>query len=172
MADLETGADGKGSGAPLEPLLRRLAFIGGGILFAMSALVIANVSLRNLADTSITGVFDLVKIGAAMCVFLFLPLCQAKRGNIFVDTFTASLPERLRNRLDALWDVVYALLVFLIAAAMLQGAREQFATHVQTTQLAIPIWPFNLAAGLLLWLLGFVSLLTAARIWRSGVQGG
>ncbi|MGL4729030.1 MAG: TRAP transporter small permease [Bosea sp. (in: a-proteobacteria)] len=146
--------------------MRRLAFIGGGILFVMSALVITNVGLRNLADTSVTGVFDLVKIGAAMCVFLFLPLCQARRGNIFVDTFTAKLPARMRNRLDALWDVVYAVLVLFIAVAMLQGAREQFASKVQTTQLAIPIWPFNLAAALLLAFLGVVSLMTAARVWR------
>jgi TRAP-type C4-dicarboxylate transport system permease small subunit len=158
----------KGSGAPLEPLLRKLAFIGGGVLFVMSALVITNVTLRGLADTSVTGVFDLVKIGAAMCVFLFLPLCQAKRGNIFVDSFTSSLPLRIRNGLDALWDVVYAALALFMCAAMLQGAREQFSTHVQTTQLAIPIWPFNLAAALLLGLLGVVSLITAARIWRGG----
>jgi TRAP-type C4-dicarboxylate transport system permease small subunit len=158
----------EGSGAPLEPLLRWLAFIGGGILFVMSALVITNVALRNLAGTSVTGVFDLVKIGAAMCVFLFLPLCQARRGNIFVDTFTSKLPARFRRGLDALWDVVYAALMLLISLAMLQGAREQFASHVQTTQLAIPIWPFNLAAALLLALLGVVSLMTAARIWRSG----
>jgi TRAP-type C4-dicarboxylate transport system permease small subunit len=157
-----------GRSAPLEPLLRKLAFTGGGVLFVMSALVIANVSLRGLADTSVTGVFDLVKIGAAMCVFLFLPLCQARRGNIFVDSFTASLPSRLRNGLDALWDVVYAALALFMSAAMLQGAREQFFSQVQTTQLAIPIWPFNLAAALLLALLGVVSLMTAARIWRGG----
>ena len=166
MGEIAGQTPHRGTGAPLEPLLRKLAFIGGFVLFVMSMLVIVNVTLRGVADTSVTGVFDLVKIGAAMCVFLFLPLCQAKRGNIFVDSFTSSLPLRVRNGLDALWDVVYAALALFMCAAMLQGAREQFSTQVQTTQLAIPIWPFNLAAALLLGLLGVVSLMTAARLMR------
>ncbi len=166
MSDGNANSGRPGGNAPLEPALRFLAYAGGVILFAMSTLVIVNVALRNFADLSVPGVFDLVKIGAAMCVFLFLPLCQAKRGNIFVDTFTSRLPAKARCLLDTAWDVLYAGLVFLIAAAMLQGAREQMASQVQTTQLAIPIWPFNLAAALLLALLGCVSLLTALRLLR------
>jgi len=149
---------------PFSAWLRGLALAGGIILFAMSALVVANVTLRGVADTSVTGVFDLVKIGAAMCVFLFLPLCQARRGNIMVDTFTSSLPANIRLSLDALWDLVYAGVIAFIAVAMLQGAREQFASHVQTTQLAVPIWPFNLLAALLLFVLSAVSIATALRL--------
>lgn len=144
-----------------SPFLRFLALAGGVTLLAMSIVVVANVALRGLADTSVTGAFDLVKIGAAMCVFLFLPLCQARRGNILVDTFTSGLPSFLRRWLDGLWDVVYAALMGFIALAMLQGAREQFSSQVQTVQLSIPIWPFNLAAALLLIVLSAVALGTA-----------
>jgi TRAP-type C4-dicarboxylate transport system permease small subunit len=161
MEGVESRETAQGDGA--APL-RALAMAGGLILFAMSVLVVVNVTLRGVAGTSVTGVFDLVKIGAAMCVFLFLPLCQARRGNIFVDTFTGFLPPAVRRGLDALWDSVYALIMGFIALAMLQGAREQFATQVQTVQLSIPIWPFNLAAGLLLLVLAGVSVATAFRL--------
>ncbi len=149
---------------PGEAILRTLALAGGLLLFAMSLLVVANVSLRGALSMSIDGVFDLVKIGAALCVFLFLPLCQARRGNIMVDTFTGALPARWRNRLDALWDLVYAAIVGFMAVAMLQGTREQFSNHVQTTQLSIPIWPFNGAAAILLLILTLVSVATAFRL--------
>jgi TRAP-type C4-dicarboxylate transport system permease small subunit len=88
----------------------------------------------------------------------------ARHGNIFVDTFTCFLPPDIRRGLDALWDVVYALIIAFVGVAMLQGAREQYATKVQTVQLSVPIWPFNLAAALLLLLLAAVSLATALRL--------
>ena len=51
---------------------------------------------------SIPGDFELVQMATALAVFAFLPLCQAHRGNIIVDTFTTRLPRRVRNALDAL----------------------------------------------------------------------
>lgn len=153
---------------PFSAWLRILALLGGLTVLGVACVVTLNVTLRGLADTSLTGAFDLVKIGAAMCVFLFLPLCQARRGNIMVDTFTSSLPAAVRNSLDALWDLVYAGLMAFVSVAMFQGAREQMASHVQTTQLAIPIWPFNLAASALLMALAGVCVATALRLLRQG----
>ena len=168
MSNISETASSAQAREPAYALLRGLALCGGVLLFAMAILVVVNVTLRGMADTSVTGVFDLVKIGAAMCVFLFLPLCQARRGNIFVDSFTGSLPSRIRRGLDALWDVVYALMVAFMGVAMLQGAREQFSSKVQTVQLSVPIWPFNLAAAILLLLLAAVSFATALRLLRPG----
>jgi TRAP-type C4-dicarboxylate transport system permease small subunit len=152
---------------PLRACVQGLALAGGVVMLVVSVLVATNVTLRALLETSVAGAFDLVKIGAAMCVFLCLPLCQARRGNIFVDTFTTLLPGGINRALDALWDVIYGLICAVIGIAMLQGAREQFASHVQTTQLAIPIWPFNLAAGILMLLLAVLCLLTAIRVWKT-----
>ena len=46
----------------------------------------------------INGDFELVQMATAIAVFSFLPYCQARRGNIVVDTFTSWLP-RARQRL-------------------------------------------------------------------------
>lgn len=151
---------------PLRPVVRWLALAGGLVLLAVAGLVTANVAARGLLDTSIDGTFDLVKIGAALCVFLFLPICQARRGNIMVDTFTTWLPPALRHGLDALWDMVYAVLIGVIGVCMLNGAWSQYQSHVVTTQLAVPLWPFNLIAALLLLLLSCVCLATTLRLLR------
>jgi TRAP-type C4-dicarboxylate transport system permease small subunit len=145
---------------PVRALVEGLALAGGVILFCVACLVTANVTARGTLDTSIDGTFDLVKIGAALCVFLFLPLCQARSGNIMVDTFTKRLPVWFQRGLDALWDGVYGVLMGTIGICMLIGAHSQYQSRVVTTQLAVPLWPFNLAAALLLLALAVICVLT------------
>jgi TRAP-type C4-dicarboxylate transport system permease small subunit len=152
---------------PLRPVVRCLALVGGLVLLLVACLVMANVTARGALDTSIDGTFDLVKIGAALCVFLFLPICQARRGNIMVDTFTMKLPIRVQHGLDALWDFVYGVLMGVIGLCMLNGAWSQYQSHVVTTQLAVPLWPFNLIAALLMILLSGVCLATTLRLVRA-----
>jgi TRAP-type C4-dicarboxylate transport system permease small subunit len=152
---------------PLGPLVRWLALAGGLILLMVAVLVTANVSARGVLDTSIDGTFDLVKIGAALCVFLCLPICQARRGNIMVDTFTMKMPASMQRSLDALWDVVYGVLMGAIGICMLNGSWGQYQSHVVTNQLAVPLWPFNLIAALLLIVLAVVCLATTLRLLRS-----
>ena len=47
-------------------------------------------------------------MGTAIAIFAFLPVCQARRGNIMVDTFTGFLSPRTCRIIDGLWDLVYA----------------------------------------------------------------
>lgn len=163
MSEAEPAGRAAGS-EPLRPVVRGLALCGGLVLLAVACLVTANVVARGALDTSIDGTFDLVKIGAALCVFLFLPICQARRGNIMVDTFTAWLPPRLQHALDGLWDMVYGILMGVIGVCMLNGAWSQYQSHVVTTQLAVPLWPFNLIAALLMLLLSVVCMATTLRL--------
>ena len=55
------------------------------------------------------GDFELVQIGdGARRCSPSCRYCQARRGNIVVDTFTTWLPPRVQRGLDAFWDLVYA----------------------------------------------------------------
>jgi TRAP-type C4-dicarboxylate transport system permease small subunit len=161
----DEGPSGASAGRePLAPLVRWLALAGGVILLMVAVLVTANVSARGFLDTSIDGTFDLVKIGSALCVFLCLPICQARRGNIMVDTFTTKLPAALQRALDALWDAVYGVLMGAIGICMLNGAWGQYKTNMVTNQLAVPLWPFNLIAAVLMIVLALVCLATTLRL--------
>jgi TRAP-type C4-dicarboxylate transport system permease small subunit len=168
MSDVSDAGGGAPAGRePLGPLVRWLALAGGVILLMVAVLVTANVSARGFFDTSIDGTFDLVKIGSALCVFLCLPICQARRGNIMVDTFTMKLPASIRHSLDALWDSVYGVLTGVIGICMLNGAWGQYQSRMVTNQLAVPLWPFNLIAALLLIVLAVVCLATTLRLLRT-----
>ena len=70
----------------------RLALAGGVLLLALAVLVTVSVIARWLTSRGIPGDFELMQIGLALAVFAFMPLCQLRGGNLFVDTFTTRLP--------------------------------------------------------------------------------
>jgi TRAP-type C4-dicarboxylate transport system permease small subunit len=124
---------------PLVAWTRPLAIAGGLLMLAASLVVLTSVLMRWLMQTSFAGAIELMQIATALAVFSFLPLCQAARGNIMVDTFTARLPLRFRNGLDALWDLVYAGMTGIIAWRLVIGAWDTLRSNTVSMMLSLPI---------------------------------
>jgi TRAP-type C4-dicarboxylate transport system permease small subunit len=120
-------------------LSRPLAIAGGLLLLAVAGIVVVSVLMRWLIGTSISGDIELVQIATALAVFSFLPLCQSHRGNIMVDTFTNKLPLRVQRSLDALWDVVYAVVMGVIAWRLAVGAFDTLRSNTVSMMLGLPI---------------------------------
>jgi TRAP-type C4-dicarboxylate transport system permease small subunit len=141
----------------------RLALAGGVLLLALAVMVTVSVMARWLTSQGIPGDFELVQIGLALAVFAFMPLCQLRGGNLYVDTFTTRLSGVAQHRLDGFWSLVYALVAGLIAAMMAVGAVQTIASGTGSMVLGLPIgWAIAIAAVLAIWL-AFVVLLTALR---------
>ena len=141
----------------------RLALAGGVLLMALAVLVAVSVITRWLTSRGIPGDFELMQMGLALAVFAFMPMCQLRGGNLFVDTFTSRLPEGVRRCLDGLWALVYAVVAGLIAVMMVVGAAETMASGTRSMVLGLPIgWPIAIAAILAMWLT-VVVLITALR---------
>lgn len=140
-----------------------LAILGGGLMLAISAMVVVNVLMRWLGDDSIQGAIELVQIATALAVFSFLPLCQWHRGNIMVDTFTSWLPAAAQRGLDALWDLVYAAVAIIMAWRLFVGAADALRTNTVSMQLGLPTgWAIGACAAMAAFL-GFIALVTAGR---------
>ena len=101
---------------------------------------------RWLGYGAINGDFELVQVGVALSVFCFLPLTQASRGNIVVDTFTAGSRRGSQRAIDAFWDFVYAAFMALVAWRLMNGARDAFASGLNSAMLGLPLWPVFAAA--------------------------
>jgi len=130
-----------------------IAVLGGLVVLAIGAMVSTSVLLRWLAGQPIPGDFEFVQMGTAIAVFAFLPFCQARRGNIIVDSFTARLPGRVRRVIDGAWDLVYAGAIGVIAWCMIAGVRENMANGTSTMVLQLPLWPaFAIATALMAFL--------------------
>ena len=151
----------------LVAVTRPLAIAGGLLMLLVAAIVVVSVVMRWLISYSVPGDIELVQIGTALAVFAFLPLCQAHRGNIMVDTFTTRLPLRVRNGLDALWDVVYAVMMGIIAWRLVVGAWDTIRSNTVSMMLSLPIgWAIAACAAMAAFL-ALVAMATAAGLLRS-----
>jgi TRAP-type C4-dicarboxylate transport system permease small subunit len=150
----------------LAVVAEQLAILGGLLIVAAAVLVCASVGLRWATNDSIPGDFEFVQIAVALAAFAFLPFCQARHGNIFVETFTARLPIGVRNGIDAFWDIVYAGFAALIAWRLAVGGVETIANKTTTMVLGLPIgWVIALTA-VMAGLLTIVAAQTAVQVLR------
>jgi len=157
------GAPAGGLGRAWKALTEGLALAGGVLMVAVACMVTASVLMRWLADEGIAGDFEIVQIATALSAFAFLPLCQAVRGNIVVDSFTTWLPQRVRDLLDGLWDLVYAAAALMIAWHLFLGARDSLASGTTSMVRQIPIGYAVGACAAMAVLLGVAALVTAGR---------
>jgi len=166
-------SDAAGASVPQDlrtPLIERaagaIAVIGGTLSLAVALLVVVSVIGRRFFDAPIPGDFELVQMATAVAVFSFLPYCQARRGNIVVDTFTNRLPPRVNAVIDAFWDLVYAGMMGLMTACLAVGTLDHIRNGQTTMVLQFPIWPaIAVCTGLAL-LLTVVALATAGLLLR------
>jgi TRAP-type C4-dicarboxylate transport system permease small subunit len=144
-------------------IARVLALAGGVLVVALAALVTASVVMRWAGGEGVNGDFELVQTGLALAVFAFLPLCQAHRGNVIVDTFTARLPGAVQAALDVLWDLVYAAFAAFIAWRLAIGATEALASRTTSMVLALPIHYAIAGCAAMAAFLALIAILTAIR---------
>lgn len=143
----------------LDRLARLLALFGGALAVCLALLVSTSITLRALGLGGVRGDFEFVQMGVALIVFAFMPWCQARRGNVMVDSFTTRLPPRFQAALDALWEVVFAAMMALIAWRLGAGALEAARSSTTTMVLLLPIAP---AIGACAVLAGFTALIAFA----------
>ena len=163
-------AQDRGEIAPsaFERVVQSVALLGGVLLITLSVTVVISVTLRSdlVGEAGVPGDFELVQMATALAAFCFLPWCQLRRGNIFVDTFTLKLPERWQRRIDAGWDMVYALVMALIAWRLAVGARAAFGTGETSMVLLVPSYlPIGFCAALAL-LVSVSAMVSARRLLR------
>lgn len=152
-----------------DALVRGIAIAGGILLIALATMVVVSVTLRSdlIGAAGVPGDFELVQMATAVAAFCFLPYCQLRRGNIFVDTFTLKLPLRWQRAIDALWDVVYALVMALIAWRLAAGALAAFASGENTMVLQLPSYLPIAICAVLSALVSLTSFVSASRLVRA-----
>jgi TRAP-type C4-dicarboxylate transport system permease small subunit len=163
----EPGAERTASG--FDRTVQAVALLGGALLIALATTIVVSVTLRSdlVGTAGVPGDFELVQMATAVAAFCFLPWCQLRRGNIFVDTFTLKLPSRWQRGIDATWDIVYALAMALIAWRLGVGARAAFASGENTMVLQVPSYlPIGLCA-LLAALVSATAIVSARRLLKA-----
>lgn len=120
-----------------------MALLGGlvlGLLIVMTCLSISGRALSGLGLGPVPGDFELLEAGIAFTVFAFLPWCTVTGGHATVDIFTNGLPYAPNRLLLALWEVVMAATVALIAWRLYEGMAGKLRNGETTFLLQFPIW--------------------------------
>jgi TRAP-type C4-dicarboxylate transport system permease small subunit len=147
----------------LRALATGLALAGGGLLVCLAGLTVASIAGRWLASQPITGDVEVVQLGVAAAIALFLPYCQLHRSHLIVDFFTARSSGPIQRRLDAVGSgvagAVFLLLAWRAGAAVLDMRNAGETTMV----LGVPLWLPYAAMVPGLALAGITGLLAAFR---------
>ena len=162
-------------GQVLERAAEVVALAGGFVMVAVMLLSSISVLGRSLPQLlgflsarltplNVPGDIEIVQLGGAVAIFCFLPYCQIRRANVFVDFFTRGIAVARRALFDLVANAVYFVLALAIAWQLGNGMREKFANRDSTMVLRLPeAWPY-LFAVIAAWLLVVV---VAYTVWRS-----
>jgi len=131
----------------MEKFVRQIAnwsaAAGGVALVALILMTCISIAGRAFAFAGlgpVKGDFELLEAGTAFCVFAFLPICQLRAAHATVDVFTSPLPDKANRLLIAFWEIVYALVMALIAWRLYEGMITKLGNGETTFLLQFPIW--------------------------------
>ncbi|MDE0530435.1 MAG: TRAP transporter small permease [Albidovulum sp.] len=140
-------------GAILENLAGAVAMAGGILLTAVMGMTVVSVFGRYVLDAPIPGDYELTELACGVAVFAFFPYCHAKNGNIVVGFVTGRMHPRYKAALDALHNIVFAIVACLITWRLFVGAVQKLADGETTMFLGAPLYlayfPALAGAGLL-----------------------
>lgn len=145
---------------PADPVGRALFFIsyifalfGGVVMAGLTLMTVLSVFGRWLFSKPIYGDFEMVAMGTAVAVFLFLPYCQMKKGNVVVDLFLSGTPVRFQRFFDMVGDLILGAISGMLCWRMVLGGTDMLSYNEVSMILGIPVWiafPFAVAAFALL----------------------
>ena len=129
----------------LETLAKLCAIAAGVLLTAMTLMTCVSLIGRNLIGMTIVGDFELSGAAAGAAVALFMPWCQARRGNIIVDFFTAKASERTVQGLDRFGALLLGLTMALLTWRTTLGGLNAWKSGSGTMLIGFPEWVIYVA---------------------------
>jgi TRAP-type C4-dicarboxylate transport system permease small subunit len=139
------------------------ALIGGAVLLLVAALTVVSVVGRWLRSTPVPGDIELVQLGTAAALALFLPYCQLHGSHLIVDIFTARTTTSAQRRLDRVAQLLAACMLGLLAARAWAGIADLRAVGETSMVLGLPLWLAYAAMAPSLALAALIALLGAER---------
>ena len=122
-----------------------------------------------MLSTPVLGDVELVQLGTAAALALFLPYCQLHGSHLIVDIFTARTATSAQRRLDRMAQGLAAVVLGLLAARAGAGVIDLRAAGETSMVLGMPLW---LAYAVMVPSLALASLIALARVWRHEPDAG
>ena len=124
----------------VRELSKYWALLGGLVILGVVAVNVYSVARILLFNAPFPGVYEIVQVGTAVGMFMFLPYCQVTGGNVTADVFTAGLGRRPLLILAGLGALVAIAFAALLLWRMSYGLLDQLAYRETTAILQFPLW--------------------------------
>ncbi len=124
----------------LDSVATSMALAGGVLLAFIAVLTTVSIVGRWLVSQPVTGDVELVQLGIAAAIALFLPYCQLHGSHLIVDFFTARTSTRSQRRLDTIASFAAGSVFLLLAWRAAIGVIDLRAAHETTMVLGVPMW--------------------------------
>lgn len=150
------------------------AILGGLLIAALALITVASIAGRWIASLPyvsslsfldwigpVTGDYELVEMGTAIAVFLFLPYCHLRGGHVTVDLIVMHAPQAIQRATAVLAEVLFMVVSAIMTWRLYHGLLDKQRYMETSMLLGIPLW-WGYAAGIA----GF-ALLTVVCLYRS-----
>ena len=124
-------------------LARWAAILGGVVLVALTIMIVVSIvgrSLIGLGLAPVSGDFELVEMGTAVAVLLFLPWTYLKGGHATVDLLYTHLPAWARRGVLMISDLLMLAVWLLMTWKLFEGMLEKKQYMETTFILQMPLW--------------------------------
>lgn len=148
----------------IRDLARYWALLGGLVILGVVAVNVYSVALVMLFDRPFPGVYEIVQVGTAVGMFMFLPYCQITGANVTADIFTSGLGRRAILALAGLGALCAIGFAAILLWRMSFGLIDQLAYRETTAIYQFPLWIAYVPILISLALAGFAGL---ANIFQS-----
>lgn len=138
----------------LEKVEIVLLYIAGSLVILNMIIVSIDVFLRNIFNSPIPGVYELVGFLFASAVALGLPYAQAKKENISINIVTKYLPIKIQKMLAV---IAYFIAIIIVAILFWENSHKAFISFqvMDYTMglVQLPLWPAKSMLALSLFVL-------------------
>jgi len=124
----------------LHRLAAWFANVGGVLMFLMTVLVVVSILGRAFFARPVPGDFEIVGLGSAISIFLFLPHCYLQRGNVTVDIFITHMPRTVQVAMDMFAALLFGVLAALFVWRMIFGFVDTVHYWDISMILGVPLW--------------------------------
>jgi len=144
------------------------ALLGGVIVALVAGVTVVSVIGRWAFANPVPGDVELVQLGTASALALFLPYCQLHGSHLIVDIFTVRSGAALHRQLDVMAHVVAAAVLALLAVRAAWGVESLRAASETSMVLGVPLW---LAYAPMVPSLALAAVVALLRLRTAGAEG-
>lgn len=123
----------------LDRICRGVGMLGGAALVGVMMVIMSSVIGAQFGKP-ILGDSEIVDQLTGVLVFCFLPYCHLHGGNVMVDFFTRPLPPRVNHVLDAVMNLMFAIVAIVLTWRLAVGGVSAYAREQRTMFLNLPEW--------------------------------